>query len=247
MTPEPDALPASAPPALGRLGPALLRLAAVQGAWPPRRPARVVHAPLPEGLVAGALAADALADEGADLVVVGDGGPPGPALALLAVLLDLEPVAAVGTAAVPGWASLVAQVRDGLRAGRSLRAVPEDLLEALGSPTLGGLTALVQQCAVRRTPVLLSGAPGAWAAALLAERRAAGTRDALLAGCSPPPGAPALALAELALVPLLDLQLARPEGADLAVGVLLGAVDLLDEVEPPVEQPRVDLGKDAGG
>ena len=30
-------------------------------------------------------------------------------------------------------------------------------------------------------------------------------------------------------MPLLDLQLARPEGADLALGVLLGAVDLVEE------------------
>jgi len=224
-----DGLPASAPAHLGRLGPALLRLSAVQGAWPPRRPQRVVPAPLADGLEAGARAADALADEGADLVVVGDGGPAGPALALLAVLLDLEPVAAVGTAAVPGWAALVAQVRDGLRAGRPHRADPDELPTALGAPHLAGLSGLLQQCAVRRTPVLLSGAPGAWAAALLTERRAAGTRSALLAGCSPPPGAPALALTELGLVPLLDLQLGRPEGADLALGVLLGAVDLLEE------------------
>ena len=228
MIPAQD-LPASAPPHLGRLGPAVLRLAGVQGAWPPRRPGRVVPAPPADGLEAGTRAADALADEGADLVVVGDGGPVGPALALLAVLLDLEPVAAVGTAAVPGWAALVAQVRDGLRAGRPHRGDPGELPTALGAPGLAGLTGLLQQCAVRRTPVLLSGAPGGWAAALLAERQAPGTRDALLAGCSPPPGASALAMTELGLVPLLDLQLARPEGADLAVGVLLAAVDLLDQ------------------
>ena len=203
-------MPASAPPPLGRLGPLLLRLAALQDTWPPRRPERVVPARDAEGLDAGAAAADALADEGADLVVVSAGGPAGPALALLAVLLDVEPVPAVGTAAAPGWAALVAEVRDGLRAARPHRTDPEALLAALGAPGLAGLTGLVQQCAVRRTPVLLSGAPGAWAAALLAERRAPGTRDALIAGCSPPPGAPALALAELGLVPLLDLRWPGP-------------------------------------
>ena len=83
--------------------------------------------------------------------------------------------------------------------------------------------------------MLLSGAPGVLAAALLADRRRSGTRDALLAGCSPAPGGSALVLDELRLGPLLDLRLSRPEGADLALGLLLGGLDLVPA--------RLDLGK----
>ena len=228
-------LPAVAPAALGGLGPPLLRLAAVQGAWPPRRPTRVVPAATAGSTAGGEAAADALVDEGADLVVAREAGPPGPALALLAVLLDLEPVAAVGTTPSPGWAELVAEVRDLLRAGRSVYGDDDALLAALGAGEVAGLTGLLERCAARRTPVLLSGAPGVLAAALLADRRRVGTRDALLAGCSPAPGGPALVLGELRLTPLLDLHLSRPEGADLALALLLGGLDLA------VEPARPDL------
>ena len=225
--PDAPLLPASPPAALGGLGPAVLRLTTVQRAWPPRRPARVVRPGPAHGLEEGAAVADALVDEGADLVVVPGGGPTGPALAALAVLLDLEPVGAVGTTAVPGWAALVGQVRDGLRAGRDSRGDPARLLEVLEATELAGLTGTITRCVARRTPVLLSGAADVWAAALLAERRTPGTWTGLLAGCSPPPGAAALARAELGLAPVLDLHLAAPEGAELALGVLLGGIDLL--------------------
>ena len=92
---------------------------------------------------------------------------------------------------------------------------------------------LVAQCAVRRTPVLLSGAPGALAAAVAADRLAPGTGPWLLLGCSPPGGAPAVASAQLRLEPLLDLRIALPEGADLALQVLLSAVDLASS--PPAD------------
>lgn len=242
--PSPDGpLPAAAPAALGGLGPPLLRLAAVQGSWPPRRPARVVPAPAAGTIPGGAAAADALVDEGADLVVARAAGPPGPALALLAVLLDLEPVAAVGTTPAPGWAALVAEVRDLLRVGRPMYGDDDALLAALGAGEVAGLTGLLERCAERRTPVLLSGAPGVLAAALLADRRRAGTRDALFAGCSPAPGGSALVLGELRLTPLLDLHLSRPEGADLALALLLGGLDLADD---PTRADLVERGPGAG-
>ena len=222
----PDALEAAAPQ-LGALGPPLVRLARAQGAWPPVAPARVVDAPAAADWQAGVAAADALVDGGADLVVAAgssDGGDR--ALGLLAVLLDLEPVAAVGTAAAPGWAGRVAAVRDGLRAGRPHRADPTRLVAALGVEAVAGLAGVLGQCAVRRTPVLLSGAADVVAAALLAERVGPGTADWLLAGCSPPAGATARALSDLGLVPLLDLRLDRPEGAALALQVLLRGVGL---------------------
>lgn len=217
---------AAVPPALGRLGPWLARLAAAQGSWPPAVPSRVVPVPAVRGVDAGAQAADRLVDGGADLLVASGSGTAGPALALLAVLLDLEPVAAVGTGSVPGWAGLVAEVRAGLRAARPHLGDPDRLLAVTGADEVAGLAGLLLQAAVRRTPVLLSGAADVWAAALLAERTAPGTAGWLLPGCTPGGGGAAAAASELGLEPLLDLRLAGPEGADLALAVLLPAVRL---------------------
>jgi len=250
----PEPVPAILP-ALGRLGPWLARLAAAQGSWPPALPSHVVPAPTTSGVDAGAEAADRLVDAGADLLVVAGGGPTGPALALLAVLLDLEPVAAVGTGSVPGWAGLVAEVRTGLRAARPHLGDPDRLLAVTGADEVAGLAGLLLQAAVRRTPVLLSGAADAWAAALLAERTTPGTADWLLPGCSPAGGGAAAAVSELRLEPLLDLRLAGPEGADLALAVLGPAVRLAQAgvgggraAEGRQEDgPGHDAGRDARG
>jgi len=222
----PDELEASAPVALGRLGAPLLRLARAQGAWPPVPPEQVRTAPETPHWAAGVAAADALVDEGADLVVVRGGGDRGPALALLAVLLHLEPVAAVGTSSTPGWAGLVETVRDGLRASRHHLGSPGALVESVRAVPVAGLAGVISQAAVRRTPVLLSGAPDAVAAAVLAERVGPGTAPWLLAGCSAPAGAAAAGLDELSLPVLLDLRLPGPEGADLALDLLRAAVAL---------------------
>ena len=214
------------PAALGGLAPALGQLARAQGAWPPRPLERVTPAPEVDSWAAGTAAADRLVDEGTDLVVVRGGGPRGPALALLAVLLHLEPVAAVGTASTPGWAGLVATVRDGLRASRPHLGKPAALVASVGAGAVGGLAGVIAQSAVRRTPVLISGAPDAVAALVLAERVAPGCLAWVLAGCSAPPGGAAAGLDDLRVVPLLDLRLPGPEGADLALGLLRAAVEL---------------------
>lgn len=212
---------------LGRLAAPLLQLARMQGAWPPVAPARVVTAPPTTGWDEGVATADRLVDEGADLVLVRGGGDRGPALTLLAVLLHLEPVTAVGTSSTPGWSGLVATVRDGLRASRPHLGDPEPLVASIAAHEVAGLAGLVAQAAVRRTPVLLSGAPDAIAAAVLAERVGPGVRAWLLSGCSAPQGAGATGLGELELQPLLDLRLAAPEGADLALDLLRSAVGLV--------------------
>ena len=235
------------PTGLGRLAAPLHRLAAMQGAWPPVLPRHVVRPPAVAGLDAGERQADGLVDAGADLVVVGgacrsesgrsegsrsEGGREsggdglGPALATLALLLGLEPIAVVGTAATPGWAELVVQVRAGLRAGRPHLGDTPALLDAVGAVGVAGTAGLLLQCARRRTPVLLSAAPDVLAAAVAAERLARGTSRWLLAGTSAPGSAGSRALREVGLEPLLDLELDRPEGAELALGLLLGAVPL---------------------
>lgn len=240
----PAVLAAGAPGELGRLGGALRRLAAQQGRWPPVAPRQVARVPshpaqpraastgdparpsTGEALELGAVTADRLVDSGADLVVVAGGGERTPALVLLAALLDRDPVGVTGTTAAPGWATLVADVRDGLRASRPHLADPGALLDAARAVEAAELTGLLLQCAVRRTPVLLSAAADVWAAALVAQRIAPTVDGWLIAGCSPRSPVTALAIGELRLSPLLDLEIDLPAAAELALGVLVGAVGL---------------------
>lgn len=220
---------AAPPRSLGRLGPALAWLAGAQGAWPPVVPRdvrRVVADDDGGSRDEGQAEADRLADGGADLLVVGASGDQVPGLVVLSALLDLEPVQAVGTAAAQDWARLTTGVRDGLRGARMHVGDPDGLLTSVDSPALARLTGLLAQSAVRRTPVVLDGAPLTAAAALLAERVAPGAPAWWLAGQVPPAPAARLGLADLGLVGLLDLGLDRPEGADLARSVLEQAVAL---------------------
>lgn len=196
---------------LGRLAPHLERLGPA--------PVTVVRA--------GATAdADRLVDSGADLVLVEAGGPDAPALAVLAALLDLDPVSAAGTDGAVGWAALVAEVRDGLRAARPHRGDPDALVDAVGASEVQGLARLLTGLARRDTPALLSGVTGVLAAALVAERVTPGTSARLLAAdtCARPAGRQALAA--LRLEPLLDLRLPGPGAAGLALGVLQGGREL---------------------
>ncbi len=162
MTPVavPEPLP-DAPAVLGALGPALRRLATLQGQWPPRVPAhpRVALLPPDGDLATGRAAADALADEGGDLLVLEVDGDPVPGLVLLAALLDVEPVAAVGTAGGPDWARRLGAVRAALPALRPHADDPAALLQALADPGLAHATGLLGQAAARRTPVLLGSSP----------------------------------------------------------------------------------------
>jgi nicotinate-nucleotide--dimethylbenzimidazole phosphoribosyltransferase len=220
---RPRRLPA--PPAeLGRLGLALTWLAEAQGTWPPHAPAerRAVEIGT-GGLTAGVAVADALADAGTDLLTVE--GPPlsRPALVALCVLLDVEPVVAIGTAIGPGWSELVVAVRDALP---SARADAGDAERLAADPVVGHATGLLAQAAVRRTPVVIGSSPVLAAAALLAERIAPGARRWWLAGSRSPGAAARLAYAELDLEPLLDLGLAVAGGAALAADLLVGGIEL---------------------
>lgn len=221
------ALPA-ADRALGKLGPALVWLATAQGGWPPRRPQSVHRMVVDQGTFEDGLRlADELADAGTDLLVLSSGGDQVPGIVVAAALLDLEPVQAVGTAAGPGWAAAIVGVRDGLRGCRPFLGDPAGLLDAVGCPALSRLTGLLAQSAVRRTPVVLDGSPLICGAALVAERFAPGAAGWWLAGQGPPVPAARAALADLDLVPLLELGLALPQGAELALSVLEQALDLV--------------------
>ena len=227
--PAPGPVPA-ADPSLGRLGPALGWLASVQGAWPPVAPATVRRVVVSDGgsREEGQREADELADGGCDLLLAGSAGDPVGGLVVLAVLLDLEPVQAVGTAARRDWPRLTTGVRDGLRRARMHVGDPDGLLRAVGDPAVAHLTGLLAQSAVRRTPVVLDGSTASAAAAMLAERLAPGAQEWWLAGQVPPAPAARKGLAEIGMTGLLDLGLERPEGADVAWSVLSHAIGLTD-------------------
>ncbi|MCW2724237.1 MAG: cobT [Frankiales bacterium] len=215
-----------APPVeLGRLGGALGWLAAAQGAWPPRPPraARALDVTTGEGLTAGCAEADALADEGADVLVLEASGDTDASHVVLCALLDVEPVLAVGTANVPDWAQRLVAVRDGLLAARPHVGDPERLLT---DAVVGRVAGLLAQSAVRRTPVVLGASPVLAAGALAAERLAPGARRWWLAGAKPASTIAGLAFADLALDPLLDLGLTVPGGAALALDLLVRGTEL---------------------
>lgn len=215
----------AAPPALGRLGVGLAWLAGTQGGWPPQPPRRIHHLDMTagEGLRSGCDEADQLVDSGVDLLTLEASGDPVASLVVICALLDLEPVLAVGTSTDPGWSARLVAVRDGLRAARSHVGDPEQLA---ADPVLGRSTGLLTQCAVRRTGVVLGDSVVLAAAALLAERMSPGARHWWMAGSAPSSTAAQLALADLALDPLLDLGLAVPGGGRLATDLLLRGVEL---------------------
>ena len=194
---------------------------------PPVAPRAVMRVQVASGidLQAGRDEADRFVDAGADLVVL-DSDHVGPfVLAALALLLDLEPVAVVGTASAPDWQANVLATRSALNAIRPLVASPDRLLDTLGDPVLARLTGLLERLAQRRTPVLLGGGTATAAAALLATRLHPSAQQWWLAGSRPAHPAATSALQTLGLSPLLDLGVPTG-GADLAVALVRTALDL---------------------
>jgi Phosphoribosyltransferase len=135
---------------------------------------------VPEALAWGVATADALADEGADLVLVAVDDTARRRV-LAAELLGADAVDALGwpipedgsrDPALTGlvddarWMADVTALRDGLRAVRGLRDDAPALLDAVGSTTLAAAAGFLLQSAARRTPAVLDG-PGAAAAGLL--------------------------------------------------------------------------------
>jgi nicotinate-nucleotide--dimethylbenzimidazole phosphoribosyltransferase len=176
----------------------------------------------------GRAVADAEVDAGADLLVpgvIGIGNGTG-AAALVAGLTDSEPVAVVdrGPGDDAGWARQIGFVRASLLRARGCRHDPVALLDCCGGPAIAALTGLLAQAAQRRTPVVLDGAVAA-VAGLLAERLMPGARAWWVAGTRSPEPAQKLALAQLGLIPLLDLSLRAEDGtgALLAVPLLAAA------------------------
>jgi nicotinate-nucleotide--dimethylbenzimidazole phosphoribosyltransferase len=263
-------------PAHGRLAELAVWWAGVRGdraAPPPGRVAAVgVTTPLPDparldvrrlpldpppepdaALAWGVSLADALADEGVDLLLVAVDDVPGRRV-LGAELVGADAVSALGwpqaddgsaDASLAGlvdderWMHEVVQVRDGLRAVRGLAGEPAALLRGLASPALAAATGLLLRSAARRTPAVLGG-PGAAAAALLARGQAWECSDWWQLA---PVGDEALTervVAGLRLTPLDGLAVPLEDGtaALLAAEVLAAATALLGveaEAQPEAE------------
>ena len=166
--------------------------------------------------------ADRLVDGGADLVVL-DALPSPAATAAVAVLLDLEPVAAIGTAATGDWAARVVTLRDTLGRVRRYAHEPDQLRAALDDPILSRTAELLEGLSIRQTPVLLGDSQTVAAAALLVVRRCPGAASGWLASGTPDDPAGRAALEELALTPLLDLGL-HGDASRYALALLREAV-----------------------
>jgi len=184
-------------------------------------------------LAAGIAAADAAADEGAELIVAMGSGDPVPALTGIAALANLEPVEVV-TGGVDDelWVRQVIAVRDLLRRARPHNDTPYALLMMLRDPVLGALAGLVLQAAIRRTPVVLDGLDACVAAASLYQLAPFATEWWLVADSAPGPAQRA-AVDLLRLRPVFDLGTAAGYAGPLVAPLLRAAARLA--VDPRVE------------
>jgi len=181
----------------------------------------------------GRRVADQEIDSGADLLIPGDLGVGNTtvAAAVLGAFSGTEPVAVVGPGAgldTERWKIKVEAIRDAMFRARGLTDDPEEVLRRIGSPDLVALAAFIAQAAVRRTPVLLDGAP-VTVAAYLAERFSPGTRAWCQAGQLTPEPAHLIALQALELTPLvaLDMNAGQGTGALAALPLVRAAAELL--------------------
>lgn len=237
----------AAAPGIGRLADLLEWLAGTQGSRPPRAPARprlvslggfadstaaiadavgagvrVIDVPAQPGagLAAGAAAANAEIDAGADLLIVGAAGPAdaatvNAAAVVISLITGVEPVALLprGADAVDSgaWIASAARLRDARRRAQSVRNRPDDLLDAAGSTLLSMSAGVLMQAAARRTPMLLEGTSPLAAALLCQDAQSRSARWWRIADASADP-VQARAVVELNQRPLLDLGTTRGDG-----------------------------------
>jgi nicotinate-nucleotide--dimethylbenzimidazole phosphoribosyltransferase len=187
------------------------------------------------GLLAGVDVADRLVDAGHDVLVTGDMGIANttPSAALVAAFTGTDPslVTGRGTGVDDGVHALkISVVRQALEA----RPVGDDAVETLAS--LGGfehagIAGLVLGAARRRVPVVLDGVI-AGAAALVSQALAPHAVGYCFAGHRSVEPGHAVALAQLGLRPLvdLDLRLGEGSGAVLALPILRSAGAVLREM-----------------
>ncbi|MGH3694341.1 MAG: nicotinate-nucleotide--dimethylbenzimidazole phosphoribosyltransferase [Pseudonocardiaceae bacterium] len=211
----------------------------------------LTDAEVSQALSAGVTIADEEIDQGADLLVAGDMGIGNttPAAVLVAALTGTEPVAVVGRGSGiddAGWMRKTAAIRDALRRARPVVGDPVALVRTVGGADIAAMAAFLAQAALRRTPVILDGVV-VGAAALLAEELAPGARRWWVAGHRSVEPAHTLALDQLELAPILELEMRLGEGTgavaalplvQMAVRVLAEMATFADAgVAGPVDTP----------
>ncbi|CAM3566963.1 nicotinate-nucleotide--dimethylbenzimidazole phosphoribosyltransferase [Kibdelosporangium persicum] len=177
---------------------------------------------------AGKTIADQEVDGGADLLIAGDMGIGNttPAAVLVAALTGAEPVAVVGRGTGiddQTWMRKTAAIRDALRRARPVSAEPMALLRTSAGADIAAMAAFLAQAAVRRTPVILDGVVST-AAALVAEELAPGARLWWVAGHRSTEPSHQLALEQLGLEPLLDMEMRLGEGSGAVTALPLVAM-----------------------
>jgi nicotinate-nucleotide--dimethylbenzimidazole phosphoribosyltransferase len=198
---------------------------------------------------AGVALAGELVASGATVVALGEMGIGNStaAAALAAALLGAEPsrVCGPGTGLDDaGVAHKIAVVERALEANASRLDDEIGTLAALGGFEIAFLVGVALGAAANRAVVLLDGFITA-AAALVAVRLAADSRDSMIAAhLSPEPGH-RLVLDELGLVPLLDLGLRLGEGSGAAVALPLlhAAAVIVDEMATFASAGVTDAGR----
>lgn len=187
-------------------------------------------------LTAGIDLAGELADDGIDVLAVGDMGIANTtsASALAARLLGVDPADVCGRGSGVDDAGLARKVEvvDRMLAANPVPSdEPVGVLAGVGGFEIGALAGIVLGAAARRTPVVLDGFITA-AAALVAARIAPASTGALIAAHrSAEPGHTVL-LTALGLEPVLDLgmRLGEASGAALALPMITSSIALLRDM-----------------
>ena len=194
-------------------------------------------AELDAAFVVGRRLADEEVDGGADLLVAGTlgVGADTAAAVVIAALRDLEPIDVVDRGDGSDddrWMLRTAAIRDALRRARPFGADPRSVLRVAGGADLAALAGLLVQAALRRTPVIVDGPPGA-AAALAAERIVPGSRAWWLIGADSPDPATGQATSALGLTALVDLRTRADDatGALTAASLVMAAVETAGDLE----------------
>lgn len=177
----------------------------------------------------GVDAADREVDEGADLLILAGREDTSAPTVLISVLTDAEPVAMLprGADAVDTerWVAAAEELRNHRREVAALRNRPDELLAALGSPTVAAAAGFALRAAARRTAVVLDGDAVLAAALLCVDGQPRAREWWQLADTST--GRAASRVADrLERTPLLDLRAGNGDGTAglLAVEVLRAAV-----------------------
>ncbi|WP_405581289.1 nicotinate-nucleotide--dimethylbenzimidazole phosphoribosyltransferase [Streptomyces sp. NBC_01092] len=198
--------------------------------------------------LAGVAVADAEADSGTDLVVLGDVSVGGTTAAgvLVAALCgtDASVVTGRGGLAIDDlmWMRKCAAIRDALRRARPVLGDQLQLLATVGGADLAAITGFLLQSAVRKLPVVLDGVVVA-ACALVGQRIAFRAPDWWLAAHNSGEPGQAKALDRMALEPVLDQGVKVGEGAGglLALPTVQAAAALAAELpEKPKDSESSD-------